>query len=64
MSECSPPRQDLLEKLRKRASALALYLRVPVESGVMQGGAPPAVGHINAGQHGDDDLGAAQGVVG
>ena len=47
-----------------RGRALLHYLRVPVEGGVVQGGAPAAVRHVDAAQQRDDDLGAAQGVVG
>ena len=40
------------------------YLCVAVESGVVQGGATPAVWHIDTAQQRDDDLSAAECFVG
>lgn len=47
-----------------RERAGAQYLGVPVEGGVVQGGAAPAVRHVDAAQQGDDGLGAAQRLIG
>lgn len=40
------------------------YLSVAVEGSVVQGGAPAAVRHIDAAQQRDDDLSAAQWIIG